>query len=350
MDTISLANFKKEVEQISQYIQHIEYVDSVIKHITMKRGMLALGLYKLKTHTKKHDRSKKKVEYKAIIISLYGLLERYIEIWVKDYLNAISSLAPYNELPNKIKVSHFKLSTKLISMLIEERWDKYDFLSKEEVLKNLYNCTENQPNYKLNAEAFTTQSGNLKHNKIALIFDNLDIKLNDKLIENEALNQITGIDTKRISGTKKDLLYFIINDIVDRRNRTAHGAEIDDLLDNPTLITYIDFLEKYCQAIFEVLMQEYLRLESTHKFQQIEVVHKVWEKSTLGFEIERYTVSQGDMLIIETTEGRFYKKPILELQKENVQYASLSITDKTNIAIRVEPPINNKCKFYIERK
>ena len=99
-----------------------------------------------------------------------------------------------------------------------------------------------------------------------------------------------------------------------------------------------------------LLMQEYLRLESTHKFQQIEVVHKVWEKSTLGFEIERYTVSQGDMLIIETTEGRFYKKPILELQKENVQYASLSITDKTNIAIRVEPPINNKCKFYIERK
>lgn len=350
MDTTSFVNFKKEVTQIRQYIQHIKYVDNVVKHTITARGVDALHLHRLQIHARKHDRSKKEIEYKAIIISLYGLLERYIEIWVEEYLNTISMLAPYNLLYEKIRTSHFELSMKLIAKIIEGKWDKYELLSKEEVLKNLHNCLENQPNYKLNAEAFTIQSGNLKHNRIALIFDNLNIKLNDKLIKNEALNQITGIDKKGIKNANKDVLYSKINDIVDRRNIIAHGAEVDNLLNNSELIPYIDFLEKYCQAVFEVLMWEYLRLESIHKFQQIEVVHKVWKRSIIGFEIEQYIISEDDMLIVETADGRFYKKPILGLEKDNIPYPSLSITDKINIAVRVEPPINKKCKFYIKRR
>lgn len=349
MDTTSLRKFfEREVEQIRHYILYLKYVDDAVKITTSHSTPRELQRLKIHHETKYSER--KVFEYKAIIISLYGLLERYIEIWIKDYLNAISSLVTYNELDEKIRVSHFELSTKLISMLIEDKWDKYDFLSKEGVLKNLHNCTENQPNYKLNAEAFTIQSGNLKHNRIVLIFDNLNIKLNEKLIKNEALNQITGIDKKGIKNTNKDVLYAKINDIVDRRNDIAHGAEVDNLLGSSELIPYIDFLEKYCQAIFEVLIQEYLRLESIHKFRQIEVVHKVLKHSIVAFQIEQYIINKGDVIIIETTEGRFYKTPILELQKDDEQYSTLEITDKTDIAVRIDVHINKKCKFYIERK
>jgi len=349
MDTASLRKFiEREVGQIRHYITYLKYVDDLVKIPVSRNTPRELRRLKIHHETKYSDR--KVFEYKAIIISLYGLLERYIEIWIKDYLDAIANLVSYNELDEKIRESHFELSTKLISMLIEDKWGKYDFLSKEGVLKNLHNCTENQPNYKLNAEAFTIQSGNLKHNRITLIFDNLNIKLNEKLIKNEALNQITGIDKKRIKNTNKDILYAKINDIVDRRNDIAHGTEIDNLLGSSELISYIDFLEKYCQAIFDVLMQEYLRLESKHKFQQVEVVHKVLQRSIVAFEIEQYAINQGDMLIVETADGSFYKKEILELQKDNEKYLTLSITSKEDIAVRVKPPINENCTFYIQKK
>lgn len=286
-------------------------------------------------------------------------MERYIEIWIEDYLKAISKLALYSELDKKIQEAHFKLSIGLIHRIMD-KWDKYDSLSREDVLKNLHHCAENKANYKINTTAFTIRSSNMKHKRIVEIFGNLNIKLNEKLIQNEALNQEIGLAPNKITRIEQDTLYAKLNYIVDRRNDIAHGVEIDSLLRNSELIPYIDFIEKYCQAIFDVLMQEYFRLESIHKFQQIEVVHKVWKKSTLGFEIEKHTIgeaftlfeviSEGDVIIVETTDGRFYKKPILELQKENVRYPSLLITDKTNIAVRVEPPINKNCKFYIERK
>jgi len=360
MNTTSLATFEKEVEQIRQYIQHIHYVDNAVKYSNSERNVYVPALHRLKIHHRRHSSNKKKFEYKAIIISLYGLLERYIEIWVEDYLNAISALMPYSLLYEKIRTSHFELSMKLISIIMEGKWDKYKSLTEEKVLKNLHNCLENQENYKLNTNAFTIRSGNLKHKRITSIFSTLNININDKLIKNETLNQATKINKKIIKNKEKDALYAKINDIVDRRNDIAHGSEIDNFLNNSELTAYVDFLEKYCQAIFEVLMWEYLRIESTHKFQEIMVKHEVWNESTLGFEIEQYTVdqafalfeviSEGDMIIIETTDGRFYKKPILELQKENVRYSSLLITDKTDIAIRVEPPIKKNWKFYIQRK
>lgn len=349
MDTTSLANFEKEVAQIRWYILHTQLVEDVVEYPISARDAYIPGLVQLKYH-RSSDSGRKMFEYKAIIISLYGLLERYVEIWIKDYTDNISSLIPYNELDEKIRKSHFELSMKLVSMLMEDKWDKYDFLSKEEVLKNLHSCVENQSNYKLNTDAFTVQSGNLKHKRIVIIFDNLNIKLNDKLIKNENLNQEIGIASNKIGGTEKKVLYAKINDIVDRRNDIAHGAEVDNLLRSSELIPYVNFLEKYCRAVFEVLMQEYLRLESIHKFRQIEVVHKVLKHSIVAFQIEQYIINKGDVIIIETTEGRFYKTPILELQKDDEQYSTLEITDKTDIAVRIDVHINKNCKFYIERK
>ena len=62
--------------------------------------------------------------------------------------------------------------------------------------------------------------------------------------------------------------------------------------------------------------------------EKIEKVLGVYNGKILTFEIENYTIKVGDVLIIETQENRFYKKPILTIQLDGVDCPELSTTKK----------------------
>ncbi|MEY3401781.1 MAG: hypothetical protein RLZZ86_1396, partial [Cyanobacteriota bacterium] len=142
-----------------------------------------------------------------------------------------------------------------------------------------------------------------------------------------------------------------INDLVERRNQIAHGSEeVDDILSISELEPYIQFLEKYCQAIFQTLFEELIKQESIHIFQKIENVINTYGNKVLAFELENYTIKVGDMLIVETKESRFYKKPILTIELDKTEYRELTIIEKTSIGVSVEPKIKNNQTFYIIKK
>jgi hypothetical protein len=283
--------------------------------------------------------------------------EKFIEVWVKEYLDKISQTVKYHSLHKKIKEKHFELSMKLISMIIENKWDKYKHLKKEDILKNLYQCIESHEHYKFNTDAFTIQSGNLQHRRITDVFDNLAINLNDFLVKNDSLNKEIGFSKDKIVSSEKDVLYGKMNELVERRNLIAHGSEkIDDLLTPNLLKVYISFLEKYSQAIYEALEQSYLEQESIHKYQKINIID-VYNKSIVAFTLDSYLIKEGEYLIIRTVEQSntlFYKKAIISLQKENTSHSQLMLQEKTNIAIQfentLEIPFNKKCDFFILKK
>lgn len=193
-------------------------------------------------------------------------------------------------------------------------------------------------------------SGNLKHNKIVELFKLLNVDLNDKLIKNESLKQEIGLQLNQISRIDKDILYNQINDLVERRNQIAHGSETLDILGFSGLEPYIQFLEVYCQAIFETLFEKIIKQESIHTFQKIEKVVKIFSSKILAFEIENYTIRVGDMMIVENADGRLYKKPILEIQLDNITHQELTISEKTNISVRVDAKIKDNQTFYIAKK
>jgi hypothetical protein len=143
-------------------------------------------------------------------------------------------------------------------------------------------------------------------------------------------------------------LYNTINDLVERRNQIAHGSEILDILSISQLVPYLEFLDKYCQAIFEILNEEFIKQESLHSFQKIENVVKIVANRILAFEIENYTIKVGDMLIVKTVEGNFHKRPILTIQLDSISHQELIITEKINIAISVELKIKENQSFYIK--
>ncbi len=355
MNESSLADFRKEIKLIRKYIQHIQDVNDIAGYVALKTDneQIKKLLDKIKGHNT-FGIDKKIFEYKAIIISLYGILEKFIEIWIKEYLDTLSDIIPkYNQIDNKIKEQHFELSLKLISTITSRTSAKYQHLTKEQVLKNLNNCIENPSDYIFNLEAFVLLSGNLKHNKIVELFKQLNIDLNGKLKINQTIIQhIQYIRQKEdIGELKAEVLYEEINQLVESRNEIAHGSEtVENFQDHSVLESYIQFLENYCQAIFEILNEEIIKHESIHKFQKIENVIDIFDNKILAFEIENYELKLGDFIIIETAEDKFFKKPILEIQVDNKSCPKIKITGKTNIAVQLEPTIKKNQKFFIAKK
>lgn len=353
MNITSLNNFKKEVNQVKEYLKHIEIGDNIIAYTILEtdNDQIKKILNNLKEHSNSFKRDKRIFEYKAAIISLYGLLEKYTETWIKEYLESLCRVVPdYNGIDEIIRNNHFEFSLKLISTIISRESAKYQDLIKEKVLEKLNNCIASPTNYQINTEAFVLLSGNLKHKKIVELFKLINIDLNNELVKNENLNKEIGLSKEKISRENKDVLYNKINDLVERRNQIAHGSETLDIFGISGLEPYIQFLEVYCQAIFEALFENFIKQESKYTFQKIEKIINIFNNKILAFEIENYTITVGDMLIIETKESKFFKKPILTIRLDSQEYQELPISEKTKIAISVEHKIKDNQTFYIVKK
>ena len=52
------------------------------------------------------------IDYSAVIILLYGLIERFVEDCMRDYLLYLNDAVPsFNDLPEKIRNSHTEMSS-----------------------------------------------------------------------------------------------------------------------------------------------------------------------------------------------------------------------------------------------
>lgn len=184
MNPTSLQSFAKEVNQVREYFKHIKYVNDMVDCTVSQvdNEQIKSSLNMLIDHYRGFGTDKKIFEYKASIVSLYGLLEKYVEIWIKEYLDSLSNLViEYSKINEKIRNNHFDLSLKLISSITSRESAKYQHFIKEKVLEKLNECIVNPINYKFNTEAFVLLSGNLKHKQIVKLFELINVSLNEAL-------------------------------------------------------------------------------------------------------------------------------------------------------------------------
>jgi len=348
MENISLENFLKDINNIREYIKHIELINNIGETYDTSTELIIKPFIE---HLHGFRTEKKLFEYKAIVISLYGILEKYIEIWIKEHVNRLSYLIPdYRKLPEKVNKSHFDLSIKLIALISENRYVKYEKLSKENILTTLSSCITQPLDFKFNSDAFSPMSGNLKHIKIVESFKPLDIDLRLKLKKNENFSiYLKSLFGKNIEHKTSESLYFNIDDLVRRRNDIAHGTNIDDTLDLSSIIEYIEFLEKYGIAISEILCEKEIEYESFFFYKKINVIKGIFQRgSILGFEMENNLIKKGDFIIIKTSDNRFIKKEILEIEVNKVSYDVLTITDKIDVGINLGGGITANQQFFIK--
>ena len=119
MQKIYLDNFIKDIENIREYIKHIDLVNRIEKE---NKGRLTNDSIKeFVEHFRSFRTEKRRFEHRAVIISLYGILENHINVWVQEHINNIPLILKDRSLLSpKILESNFNLSIELISILLKQ--------------------------------------------------------------------------------------------------------------------------------------------------------------------------------------------------------------------------------------
>lgn len=271
--------------------------------------------------------SKRKFDYSSIIISLYGLVENYVEKFCFQYSEKVQEIYPtYDLLETKLKDNHFSLSIELIKKITETKHLKFANINKENVINNLSNCITGQQNYKLNKEAFALNTGNLKHSKICDTIRNFNINLEDKL-----KNKL-GINVQTENG------FNLIDELVQRRNEIAHG-NTENILDISEIFPYVDFVEKYLINIGFVLNDEIVQLRYQLKKKKCKLISniKIFKGNILGIPNgKNLNLNIDDEILIEKSNNITMSSKIVDIRQ----------FENEDVTIKLDHNIRNSFKFY----
>ena len=177
---------EEQLEYIQTYIQSIELQKNMISEIENQITDQAT----LNSFPKTIDYSRiiKKViaspiQYNAVIISIYGCFEQYIDNIFSTYCNELYSIVDtYDNLPDKLKEKHIK---KLGDFLTNpQRYKNYD-LTNVQAIKNAFYAFENpKTGFTNNQKLILSHSGNLKIEQISELANDLGIPDFEKSIAN----------------------------------------------------------------------------------------------------------------------------------------------------------------------
>lgn len=323
MQKSSLEKFEKDINNIREYIIHIGLIDNVAR---IHRNSDEESLKKFHIHFKEFRFSKKEFEYKAIIISLYGILENTVSKWIQEHIQNISTIVnDYSRLKEKFKKVHFNQSIQLLYLINEKRHSKLENINKENVVKKLNQTIVSPENFDLNSEAYIPLSGNLKHSKIVEAFKPLDIDLNS--FESSLHREIIKID-----------------DLVSRRNDIAHGVEIDNILGTTEFEDFISELENYMITIFKIIDEK--EVEYQFKYQNrvyIDEPTELFVNNTICIvNIKDIELKIDDTLFIEKN-NQYSKATILDIQINNT---SVESANNGELGLQLSSPIKKNSKIW----
>ena len=144
-----LQDFCRQVQSIRDCWDNIQTTNQLLDSLIGLTGSDDLPVRtrelskKAQEQYKKSGFSKRIFDYKASIISMYGILESSIELWIKEYIRTICQFYDsYGELPLKLRENHFENSLRLIQRISQTEEAKYQHLTKENVLANLAQCID----------------------------------------------------------------------------------------------------------------------------------------------------------------------------------------------------------------
>jgi len=279
-------------------------IDALEKHILFNQELKEVSA--LDSSILKYLRSykKKEFEYKLVIITLYGILEKHVDKMMINFLENIeTNIEYYNFIPEKIKNSHFSNSISLAAILDSKNYTKFDHLNKQQTIRNLSQCVSNELPYSINVDSFIINTGNLKHNRIAKTLNQIGLNLAEELKSYDHFDFAS------------ENTFNKIDKIVDLRNEIAHG-NISTILDSSELMPLIGFLKKYFSSICEST-NKYLNeiiLEYNLGFKSYSLGKTVlFGKKIIGFTYkDKFRLNVGDKIIVKTNKNRIFESLVLE--------------------------------------
>jgi hypothetical protein len=251
----ALAAFQVGIEEIRWYIQalEIEWRLLAAQHATPPCSPCDTQAQALQAHVGT-GAAKRRFDYNSVIISLYGLLEQYVESLVRGYVAALNAVVPqYNDLPDPIKNAHVSLSMTLLGKVSQSRYR--GTITTAGLVSNLHSCLSNATPFRINTDGFCHHAANFRAEMVDEVLGRVgvpSVSQRLRVFSPFAEYLVQEYPGRNHASIAADEMFYYLNDLAERRNEVAHGSP-SQLLSNQILLDYVAFIDAYCNSTFASL-------------------------------------------------------------------------------------------------
>ena len=255
--------YKRQLAEIRIFIQSVELQKDVISEIEFyeKQGEKKLNLSLQYSKIIKQV-VETPIQYNAVIISIYGCFEQYIDNVFNEYCLAIYGVIDnYDNLPEKMKEKHIKKLGDFLSN--PQRYKNYELTDKQAVKNAVAAFNNPKEGFGNNQKLILSHGSNLKIEQILELANDLGIKNFENSIVSNYLfksyffkREIFNEETyNRLISNGSKPLFEMLDRLVEERNNVAHGWVETRIKLSDIASEYIDYMECLAESILEALIK-----------------------------------------------------------------------------------------------
>ena len=293
--------------------------------------------------------------YNAVIISLYGCYENYIDNLLGVYLDILlENTSAYDQLPGRLQN---KYRAKFGEYLTNpQRFNKIDLdLSKE--VSNYNELLQSNMSGSMSKKFAIAHSGNLHVQEIFELINILGIENSkDKVLDSYMFKKFhleNGMDelefnTKR--ARNKEDFFLPIETLVEQRNSVAHSWNVEDRITFREINDgIIPFLRMICTCVCRLCICSAFNLNSGYQLFENQQPIKIIDNRIVCFNNQYKQISIGDYIIYESDKitkvaciknMQINKKDILHIPGEDSKDIGLEIDDAIRETDKLKMVIN----------
>ena len=295
------------------------------------------------------------VMYNAVIISIYGCYEAYVDKLASMLLDFwVENASNYEQITETIRNKHIQKSGEFLSN--PQRYQNMG-ITEQIVIKNLDMCLLNKKLFVLNKELILSHSGNLNSTQLMQFLAELGLKeCRTRIINSfqyiEYISkkyELSTEEAKKIIHNRNNddnFLFKELTQLVEQRNRVAHGWNVDERLSKEYLLdNLIPFMKMLGCVISELFIDEFVGiLYKTGVLKEFDDAINVINNRILCINIKDANLKRNGY-IFANNKKRYVMLNILEIQSNNQTVEEIMGGDK-NIGILVDSDIKKNWKFY----
>jgi hypothetical protein len=294
--------------------------------------------------------------YAVAIVSLYGLLERFVDTLIERFVDRIASFAStYGDLPEVIRRNHISFSVDLARAIIDDRYRGASM--RDEVIANLHSCLSGDLPFQLNGSAFVLHRGNITLARITQFLSSVGVDghLRKTTRSGEFSRFLSGIypgrDIRAIPDQELPRVFFTIDDLVERRNEVSHGVlNVDEIESIELLKERCRFIANYGLGLYEIVAQDIVAQEITSAVaQNLGAPVAVFDGSIVCFRSASCKVKLGDVLVAATGDRElpFRFGMIESIEINRIRYETVVLSEPTEFGMKVPFRARDRFSYYI---
>ncbi len=206
---------------------------------------------------------RRRFDYSAWVIALYGAFETFVENLVWARAQAEAGFRRYEELPVSLRAKHSRVTGELLA---KARWGegRYSGTTERDAIRFLCRCETTLPASPLNRHAIVHHEKNLRAKVVAELFKEIGLpSVGPEARKMIALRRwyadLEGLELGTVDAVPHGVPEHRLDQLVDRRNQVAHaGGPPTELLNSAEMMERTEFVAAYSQALFAVAAGDYL--------------------------------------------------------------------------------------------